>query len=267
LAAGATSQVYTQTYTIESEKVNNNQLNNTATVTGTFDGSPVTDNDDAVVTISTDGGGGDQNTPGIEITKTVNPTTAKVGDTVTYSFTVTNTGNVDLTDVEITDPLFGEGWSIDIGDLAAGATSQVYTQTYTIKAGDVSNNQVNNTATVTGAFDQITVNDTDNATVTITTDSGGGSDEGGGGSDGGGGDSTPTPDEPLVVPEEPPVFNPPTEEQPGQPEQQEPIVVPEEPEVKNPQVDLPFTGGSEISFILSGLALTGFGVWMRRRSK
>ncbi|MFR5072596.1 MAG: isopeptide-forming domain-containing fimbrial protein [Bianqueaceae bacterium] len=46
-----------------------------------------------------------QPVPEITISKSVSPETAKQGDSVTYTITVTNTGNVPLTDVVVTDSL------------------------------------------------------------------------------------------------------------------------------------------------------------------
>ncbi len=45
--------------------------------------------------------------PAIEVTKTTDPTAARVNDEITYTYTVTNTGNVPLMDVSLTDELLG----------------------------------------------------------------------------------------------------------------------------------------------------------------
>ncbi|MFY9542563.1 MAG: hypothetical protein WAR23_08340, partial [Dethiobacteria bacterium] len=45
------------------------------------------------------------------------------GRIVDYQFIVINTGNVPLSDVTVTDPLLGEGWSHTIGDLPPGGMS------------------------------------------------------------------------------------------------------------------------------------------------
>jgi archaellum component FlaG (FlaF/FlaG flagellin family) len=57
--------------------------------------------------------------PGIEIVKE-GAELAHEGDTITYTFEVTNTGDVDLSDVEVTDDVLGAIGTID--DLAVGAT-------------------------------------------------------------------------------------------------------------------------------------------------
>ncbi len=70
------------------------------------------------------------------------------GDTVTYTFTVTNDGNRTLDDVAIDDPL------VDVtcteGELAPGA-SRTCTATYTLAQADLDEGEVVNTATATAA--------------------------------------------------------------------------------------------------------------------
>ncbi len=72
------------------------------------------------------------------------------GDTLSYRFTVTNTGNVDLENVEITDPtvtMTGAPINLDIG----AGDSQTFTGTYTVTATDVAPpGFVLNSATATG---------------------------------------------------------------------------------------------------------------------
>ena len=77
---------------------------------------------------------------------------ADLNDIITYSVTVTNTGNVKLTNVKITDSLEGiqlaEGQSFDIGILEAGEAKTV-TYTYQVKESDLGKS-ILNTATATG---------------------------------------------------------------------------------------------------------------------
>ena len=82
---------------------------------------------------------------------------AMAGDVVTYAFTITNTGNVTLTNVQVTDPMMplGNPTNKIIGGpipiLKAGAKdSTTISGTYTITQVDVDKGQVTNTATVTG---------------------------------------------------------------------------------------------------------------------
>ncbi len=76
---------------------------------------------------------------------------ASDGDTIQYTFTVTNTGDVDLTNVTVTDPTVPVTGG-PIATLAAGATdSTTFTAApYTITQADVDSGSVENQATVTG---------------------------------------------------------------------------------------------------------------------
>ena len=75
----------------------------------------------------------------------------QAGETITYSFTVTNTGNVTLTDVSIEDLLPGIVMSGSPFSLAVGATNSVaYMGVYTIKQTDIIKGSVSNQATVSG---------------------------------------------------------------------------------------------------------------------
>lgn len=57
--------------------------------------------------------------PSIDITKTADASVIEPGSTVTYTLVVTNTGNVDLSDVAVTDPTF-PGCDRFLGNLAVG---------------------------------------------------------------------------------------------------------------------------------------------------
>ncbi|HEY8577175.1 MAG TPA: SdrD B-like domain-containing protein [Devosia sp.] len=95
--------------------------------------------------------------PGIAIVKTAasglsDP--AVVGEEITYSFTVTNTGNLPLTGVQISDPLARlTPNTFSVPDLAPGETSALFTSTYAIDIADIGAKQVLNQATVNGTYD------------------------------------------------------------------------------------------------------------------
>ena len=91
----------TATYTVKQADVDAGVINNTATVNGqTATAGPVTDTDSLSTPLT--------KTPGVTIVKSSNATAAtKAGDTVTFSFLVTNTGNVTITSFVVTDPLPG----------------------------------------------------------------------------------------------------------------------------------------------------------------
>ena len=74
---------------------------------------------------------------------------ADVNDQIEYTFRVTNTGTVTLTDVDVTDPLFGMGV---IGTVPTLLVNEVFLfkQTYTLLQNDIDNGEVVNQAVATG---------------------------------------------------------------------------------------------------------------------
>lgn len=99
--------------------------------------------------------------PAIDIEKATNGEDADeptgphitVGEDVVWTYVVTNTGNVELTNIVVTDDEEGEIGTID--SLAPGA-SETLTKTGTAEAG-----QYANIATVEGNFEDTTVSDSD----------------------------------------------------------------------------------------------------------
>lgn len=72
---------------------------------------------------------------------------ADAGDTINYTFTVTNTGDAALTNVTVTDPLITvNGSPINLAAGASNATN--FSGSYTITAADVANGSVSNLAMV-----------------------------------------------------------------------------------------------------------------------
>jgi uncharacterized repeat protein (TIGR01451 family) len=92
---------------------------------------------------------------GLTIEKAVAPNEpARAGTPLTYTFVVTNTGNVSLDDLTVGDPLPGLVWEAEypgglIGTLEAGATVTL-TATYVVTADDVAAGEVTNEAAVDG---------------------------------------------------------------------------------------------------------------------
>ena len=129
LAPGASAAAITCTSTITTGTTN------TATVTGKDPlGNTLTKDASATVGVIA---------PAISITKSVDKPTVISGTQVTWTVNVTNTGDVDLTDVAVSDPT-APGCATVIGSLAAGASVPAITCTSTITTGTT------NTATVTG---------------------------------------------------------------------------------------------------------------------
>ncbi|MDV7400397.1 hypothetical protein RZS08_53775, partial [Arthrospira platensis SPKY1] len=87
------------------------------------------------------------------------------GDVLTYRFTVTNTGNVTLSNVRIDDPLTG---SFDLlvspSTLLPGQTGLV-TSTYIVQQTDIDSGEVLNVATAKGTFNSVDYTDEDDETV------------------------------------------------------------------------------------------------------
>jgi LPXTG-motif cell wall-anchored protein len=161
------SATETQTYTIPEDAEAGKEITNTATVTGSyregFQWRTVSDTDSVTVAVAA--------SPGIAIEKSVEPEEQYAGEDVKYTFTVTNTGNIALTDVVITDKFLGdeEVWAENIGDLAAGCTSTI-NRTYTIPEDAEAGAAITNEATVTGYYDEgeeYYVEDSASATVTV----------------------------------------------------------------------------------------------------
>lgn len=113
--------------------------------------------------------------PGIELTKTVEPTSAMVGDTVTYKFLIENTGGKNLYDVELDDndinfhpPKFGTYHT----PFKPGDTKE-YTKTFVVTEGCVKDGQFINKAEVEADWykhdKKYEIKDSATATLTIIT--------------------------------------------------------------------------------------------------
>ncbi len=125
---------------------------NIASVAGTdVLGNPVSDSDDGAVDVIA---------PAVTISKTPDLQQVPVGGDALFTITVTNTGDVDLTGVTVTDAV-APSCATSIGDLAAGASS-THTCTLTVTA------DLTNTATVT-AVDPLanTISASDTADVEV----------------------------------------------------------------------------------------------------
>ncbi|WP_204742246.1 DUF7507 domain-containing protein [Glaciihabitans arcticus] len=149
LLPGATATA-TANYTIKQADVNAGSVKNTATVTSRTPAGATTTGTSPQASIPTVAAA-----PAMTTTKTgVASGNAGPGQTITYTFTVRNTGNVTLTDVVLTDPLATlsaitvTGGTGSLTSLAPNQTV-IATATYTIKQADVDAGSVRNIATAT----------------------------------------------------------------------------------------------------------------------
>ena len=69
---------------------------------------------------------------------------------MTYSYKVTNSGNVTLTAVRVTDPMSGLSAVTCPSTTLAAQASETCTATYTTTQADVDRGSINNTGTATG---------------------------------------------------------------------------------------------------------------------
>jgi LPXTG-site transpeptidase (sortase) family protein len=171
LAPGASNTTtFTGTYTLTLDDLNSGGFTNTASVSGEDpSGTSVSDTDDDSQTLIA--------SPSIELEKSGVVNRAVVapddridaGDTITYKFSVTNTGNVTLTNIQVADVLSGVTVNGNpIASLDPGVTdSTTVTGTYTLTQADIDLGSRSNTASVTGTDPSETVV-TDNDTCITT---------------------------------------------------------------------------------------------------
>ena len=116
----------------------------------------------------------------ILVEKVASPTTAAVGGTITYTYTVTNTGEVTTDNITLVDDMLGI-ILLEKTTLAPGESTQSTggPYTYTVTAGDLGS-PITNVATATGTY-PVDNQVSDNATASVTISSGGGRVGGGGG--------------------------------------------------------------------------------------
>ncbi|MEP3892512.1 MAG: hypothetical protein ABJN52_00770 [Litorimonas sp.] len=162
------NQTFTATYTVSQADVDaGTDLTNTATAAATpARGSYTPVTDDEVVTIEAP-------EPMLTLAKTASDTTdVAVGDVITYSYLATNTGNVGISGIAVTDVHSGTGTLSTITpatvDLAPGE-NQTFTASYTVTQDDIDAGiDITNDATANGTPARGTLNPaTDDETVTV----------------------------------------------------------------------------------------------------
>lgn len=133
------------TYELTQDDIDAGEMINTATASGTApDGDEVTDTASDDVTIP--------ESPKISIVKTADEKTiddAKVGDEVSFSLNVTNSGNVTLSDIAVDDPQCGGNVTMPKTELAPGE-SMTATVGVTLTQEMIDSGSLSNTASATG---------------------------------------------------------------------------------------------------------------------
>ena len=153
---------YTLTYTVTQTAMNSGQVTNVATVTGSTPAGttlPVTTSEQVVSLMGQE--------PAMTVTKTAtendNNDGLDLGETITYTIVVENTGNVELTDVVVTDnalvDLAGESLSLTDGPTYNGtgifdgilsvSETVTYTATFTVDQQAINAGGLTNTASAT----------------------------------------------------------------------------------------------------------------------
>ena len=141
-------------YTISKSDLDKDEISNVATATGTPEGfdpkdpnSPEKPEDKDIektpIEIAKDN-------PAIQLEKTSDKdVVSKAGEEITYSFVVTNTGNVELSNVKVNDPTLGGNISLEKTTLAPGE-STLGTAKYVVQEADLSKYSIVNKATAEG---------------------------------------------------------------------------------------------------------------------
>jgi uncharacterized repeat protein (TIGR01451 family) len=146
----------TASYLITQADLDSGSVTNTALAHGTFQDAVVDSNYDSATVNA-------QKQPGLSIVKTATPSTYKaVGDVIGYSYEVTNTGNVTLFDITVTD----DKASVTCPDTSTGLAPNAAitcTASYPITQADLDAGSVTNTAYAQAGN---TTSDPDSETVT-----------------------------------------------------------------------------------------------------
>ena len=151
----AANETCTATYTTTQADVDRGSLQTTGTATGTPPSGPDVTAQSSVSIPALQ-------TPSILVVKSADvPSVSTVGQLVTYTFKMENTGNVTLSGVRVSDAQTSPSLDSSLGaitcvtgtngniTLAPGATDMC-SATYTVTQADLTNNSVTDTATVTG---------------------------------------------------------------------------------------------------------------------
>ena len=159
LSPGA-SMTCTAVYTVSQADIDHGEVNDVATANGTPPGAttPITSEPSEVTVPAT-------SSPSLAIVKTADRTTVTAaGQKIVYSFVVTNTGNVTVTDIVVTDEQQAPALDADLSPITCGASSvptdaelslspgasMTCTATYTVSEADVKHGSITDAAVVRG---------------------------------------------------------------------------------------------------------------------
>jgi uncharacterized repeat protein (TIGR01451 family) len=144
------TETCTATYATTQDDLNAGSVINTATASGTPPTGPAVTDQDTLNVPADD-------TPAISVHKSGSPANfTAAGQTITYSYTVTNRGNVTLHNVAVTDPHAGLATISCPATTLDPAISETCTATYVTTAADDATNEITDTGTVTGTSPQNT---------------------------------------------------------------------------------------------------------------
>ncbi len=167
LDPGVTATCSTQKYTVTEDDVESGSVVNNASANARYGATTLTSADSATLTTETAA-------PLLTIVKTVadsatdGDSIGSLGETLTYTFRVTNKGNVALKNVTLSDPLLGLDGFVCAAKLSVKASttcSPPSSRTYTVKASDIEKGSVVNTATTAGSGGGKRVTASDTATI------------------------------------------------------------------------------------------------------
>ena len=140
LAPGDVDTTCVFTHTVTQDDIDAGEVFNEATLSSA-EIAPQTDDE----TVS-----GPARVASYDFEKRVNGGYTAENDVLTYTFRVENTGNVTLTDLQISDPFFGTPFACTIASLAPGTVDNTTcSATYTVRQPDVDAGSLSNTATIT----------------------------------------------------------------------------------------------------------------------
>ena len=158
--AGHASVTCTATHVVTQAEVDAGSITNTGSVSGHTAIGDVSASHEITVTLT--------RSKGVTIVKSSDATPdTGAGDIITYSYLVTNTGNVTITGLLVADPQLGP---VTCTATLAGGASVTCTATYVVTQADVDAGSITNTGTVTGTTTAGDVSASHEITVTLDPD-------------------------------------------------------------------------------------------------